>query len=290
MNKGFTLIELLVSVVIFSIIGIAISILFIDLQARSTEEFQKNELVERANRISSYLIWELREAGFGVSATPKFPDGSNLTIGGVTYSFSIIPQYNPSGNDSVTIIKGISFLPKLKLGQNAVTGSTTVILNRTPTNYEVDPLNDYKSLIVFESHKKVYKITSIGGTTLTLSQGLTENVSAGTEVFGVRIINLYVSKGKLLRNDGITSSIIDENVDGLKFLYILEDGSEVQNPANPADIRAVKFFVLLKSSKPSKKYMDTKTYNLGGTVFGPFNDKYRRLQIEGAVEVKNVSY
>ncbi len=290
MNRGFTLIELLVAIAVMLILSAGVVSLFLNINTRSQEELQRNELVDRANRISSYLVWEIREAGFGVSSVPKLADGSNLTINSVGYSYSIVPSYNPNGNDSIAIIKAISFLPKLRVNQNTPAGNTTVGLDRAPKNYEIDPADDYKSYVVFESHKKVYRVISVNNNTMTLSSALVENVPAQTEVLGLRVINFYLSNGELHRDDGITNSIVDEAVDGFKLNYVLIDGTETPNPSNPSDIRAVKFYVLLRTLRPSKSYTDNKTYQLGSITLGPYNDGYRRLLVENSVEVKNVGY
>ena len=71
---------------------------------------------------------------------------------------------------------------------------------------------------------------------------------------------------------------------------MLIDGTETPNPSNPSDIRAVKFYVLLRTLRPSKSYTDNKTYQLGSITLGPYNDGYRRLLVENSVEVKNVGY
>ena len=52
---------------------------------------------------------------------------------------------------------------------------------------------------------------------------------------------------------------------------------------------AVKVYVLMRSETPSAGYTDTKTYNLGSTTLGPFNDAYKRHMFTQTVRLTNVS-
>ncbi len=43
-----------------------------------------------------------------------------------------------------------------------------------------------------------------------------------------------------------------------------------------SNVTAVKIYVLVRSREPTPGYTDTKTYTLGGTTLGPFNDEFKR--------------
>lgn len=51
----------------------------------------------------------------------------------------------------------------------------------------------------------------------------------------------------------------------------------------------VKLYVLARADKISPSYIDTKTYNLGSLVLGPFNDGYKRHVFSTAVRINNVA-
>jgi type IV pilus assembly protein PilW len=55
------------------------------------------------------------------------------------------------------------------------------------------------------------------------------------------------------------------------------------------NVTAVKIYVLVRSREPSKEFTDTKTYTLGGTTMGPFNDKFRRHVYVTTVRLPNVA-
>ena len=55
------------------------------------------------------------------------------------------------------------------------------------------------------------------------------------------------------------------------------------------DVVAVKLYVLARAHKVSPGYNDTKTYALGSTTLGPFNDGFKRHVFSTTVRVNNVS-
>lgn len=52
---------------------------------------------------------------------------------------------------------------------------------------------------------------------------------------------------------------------------------------------AAKIYVLARTSQISPGYTDTKTYSLGGTTLGPFNDGYKRHVFQLTVRLNNVA-
>jgi type IV pilus assembly protein PilW len=52
---------------------------------------------------------------------------------------------------------------------------------------------------------------------------------------------------------------------------------------------AVKIYVLARGDSPSPSYVDTKTYQMGSTTLGPFNDRYKRHLFTQTIRMTNVS-
>jgi type IV pilus assembly protein PilW len=52
---------------------------------------------------------------------------------------------------------------------------------------------------------------------------------------------------------------------------------------------AVKIYVLARGDSPSPSYVDTKTYQMGSTTMGPFNDRYKRHLFTQTIRLTNVS-
>ncbi|VXC06808.1 Prepilin-type N-terminal cleavage/methylation domain-containing protein [Pseudomonas sp. 8AS] len=73
------------------------------------------------------------------------------------------------------------------------------------------------------------------------------------------------------------------------------DGGFVRCPAAGCsadqliNVVAAKLHVLVRATKPSPGYTDSKTYNLGAVALGPFNDSIKRHAYTTAVRLNNVS-
>jgi type IV pilus assembly protein PilW len=51
----------------------------------------------------------------------------------------------------------------------------------------------------------------------------------------------------------------------------------------------VRLHVLVRAENRTSGYTDTKTYNLGSTTLGPFNDGYKRHVFTQTVRLTNIS-
>ena len=93
---------------------------------------------------------------------------------------------------------------------------------------------------------------------------------------------------KRLRRDDFTSrEILDDAVDGLQFEYLLGDGSLVNLPASPREVRGVKVSLLVRDLRSDRSYVNATVYTLGNRSYGPFRDHYRRSLVSQLVEVRN---
>ncbi len=73
----------------------------------------------------------------------------------------------------------------------------------------------------------------------------------------------------------------------------IPDGSYIRctpcTAAQLVNVVAVKLYVLVRSEQKTPGYTDSKTYNLGSTSLGPFNDPYKRHLFTQTVRLTNVS-
>jgi type IV pilus assembly protein PilW len=56
-----------------------------------------------------------------------------------------------------------------------------------------------------------------------------------------------------------------------------------------ANVVAVKVYVLVRSLTATPGYTDGKTYSLGTTTLGPFNDNFKRHVFSSTVRLNNIS-
>lgn len=84
---------------------------------------------------------------------------------------------------------------------------------------------------------------------------------------------------------------VAENIQAIEFNYVLSDGTRTLTPS-PAllnSIRAVEISILARSAKRDKDFTNAATYTAGaGTIWGPFNDNYRRRLIITNVQCRNM--
>ena len=103
--------------------------------------------------------------------------------------------------------------------------------------------------------------------------------------------------GNLTRNDVNDGTGIDQpiaqNIERLEFIYLDEDGAVIAMPiTSQADInriRAVQVSMLVRATDMDVNFQNTSTYTTAaGTVWGPFNDNFRRRFIATTIHCRNM--
>lgn len=92
----------------------------------------------------------------------------------------------------------------------------------------------------------------------------------------------------LLRNTGVETQLIAENIDWIDFTYLDKDGVETPTIS---EIRSVQITLVAKSGKRNIGYVDTKTYtnkNNNRSFTPPSNDSFRRRQLLAEVQCRNL--
>ncbi len=300
---GVTLVELMVAMTIASLVGTLLLQMLISYQSRILAEVSRNDLQDRAERLIRFLARDIRDAAFLLGASPALADGSPLMLTHDSLAgdpvedlpFSILPQDHNDQDDLLTIVKAVSFSPPIHLTQPGVVGEDSLLLSRRAnispgSSRELLPAPEAISLLVLANHRVPYSVRS-ADLVVELNQPLLRDVPTETELLGVRASSYLLepfSASKRLRRDDFTSrDILDDAVDGLQFEYLLKDGSLVDQPARPEDVRGVRINLLVKDLRSDRDYLDEKTYRLGNCQYGPYQDHYRRVQLSRLVEVKN---
>ncbi len=300
---GITLVELLVAMTIASIIGTMILQLVIDFQSRILTEVSRNDLQDRAERLIRFLANDIRDAAFLLGSVPQVAGGASLELVHDSLSgdplenlpFSILAEDNSDEDDRLTIVKAVSFAPPLRLAQPGLSGEAELVLNRRPnrspgSSRELLSAPEAINHLVFANHRVCYAV-QLADLSLQLGQPLLEGVPVDTELLGVRAFSYQLepfSGSKRLRRDDFSSrDILDDVVDGLQFEYLLGNGSLVDQPARPQDVRGVRISLLVRDLRSDRNYSNETIYTLGNRSYGPFRDHYRRSQVSQLVEVKN---
>jgi prepilin-type N-terminal cleavage/methylation domain-containing protein len=282
-NKGITLIELLVALAITGILLAGVYRTFIGQQKTYTSQEQVVDMQQNVRAGINRMMREIRMAGFGnvsmLLPPPYNPD--NLPVAGVTIGpkkYIDLVNWDYPAAGALTILSA--------MGSASLTGipATNQITVSSLTDSQGNTLFDlgdrkYVSIGGVES----YTITSIVGTTLTLSGNLTYNHPVNTPVFGVRAISYQVGvvdgKPTLLRDEipRPTTQLqqqpqpLADNIEALQFGYFGADG----NPApNMPDVRIVQVTLRATTNISDPDYKSD-----GG---------YRKRQITSNIHLRNM--
>mgnify|MGYP001182377820 FL=1 len=303
-TSGFSLVELMISMVIAAIVSSILFPALLSFQANSLAEMDRDELHKRAGRLLRYLANDLRDTALFLGPAPHTASGSAVVLahdslpGDPVESLATALRPETSGaveHDALTLVKAVSFAPPIYLAEDATAGASEVRLDRRPnqapgSSREILPAPEAISHIVLANHKCCYPVAA-ADQALPLKEPLGQAVPAGTELLGVRAHRYYLQanagSNRLYRDNYTSRDILDANIDGLQFEYLLRDGSLVDTPNPIADIRGIRVSLLVRSRRTKAEHFDNATYPLGDHSYGPFNDHYRRVAVSQTVEVRN---
>jgi len=102
------------------------------------------------------------------------------------------------------------------------------------------------------------------------------------------------------RDTGGGYQAIADNIQAVEFYYTLEDGTSILptaaapiTAAQLTDIRSIQVSILARTRYPDREYTDGLTYlpasnTAAGTVWGPYNDHFRRRLLTTTVTCRNL--
>jgi type IV pilus assembly protein PilW len=142
-----------------------------------------------------------------------------------------------------------------------------------------------------------FQVDSASGN-ITPPGGLVENYTSGDTVFRTDIIIYRVDDStptrpclvrKNIGNDN-GYQVIAENIDNLKFRYLLNDGvTWVNDPiGNQTRVRAVEILLVARTAYLQRGYRDTNSITFGGVTIPAPNDAFRRKVLTSIVKTRNV--
>ncbi len=258
-SKGLTLVELLVVLAVSSILMAAIFGTFISQQKSYATQDQVVEMHQTLRAAIDRMTREIRMAGYG---------GNILgTLGNVNAFTHVITPVNGS-EDSITILVAEEVA---KLSQNAAMGSNQLQL--TASGMFDTGSKKYLCLNGLNN----YLVQAASGNTVTLASPLQEDHPVNESVSLVKAITYRIDPNttNLVRdeNTGEGGQLLAENVEGIQIRYTLADGTVVDSPANPEEIRMVSVNLAVRTRIPSREYP---------------GDGYLRRTMKADIEVRNL--
>ncbi len=294
-HKGFSLLEVLIALTIMATVSAFMFPALIQFQDQGVREISKNDLADRAQRLSIYLSRELGMAGFMLGRRPE----PSITVNTTNYDATILVNNSNNADDEITILKAESFFPKVVAFENVASGGTNIKIEIPRDEFQTSNGNLISSAddrrahlglqadtsynnIAFENHKRGYPLlndadkgvqftgitAAVVQATIKLKAGddLREDISEGSEILKVRAKRFYVAtsggESQLLIDDlsAPPATILDRSVDGFQVRYLI-DGTWEDNPAHAEDIRVIRFYLLVRSLNPQKGLTNTTDYS-----------------------------
>ena len=262
-EKGVSIIELLIVLAISGILTSALYQTFIGLQKTCAVQEQVVEVRQNVRCTIDRMTREIRMAGYG---------GNILeTFGSVNTYPNLINPFNGAYQDFITIVMADEVT---KLSQNAASGSNQLILNGSNPGEMFD--TDKKKYLCLNGQNN-YLVQSISGTTVTLTTPLLEDHLVNESVSLVKAITYKIlpNTTDLVRdeNTGEGGQVVAEGVEDLQLRYTLSDGTVIDSPATPSDIRIVSITITARTKIRDPQYP---------------GDGWRRQTLTSHVEVRNL--
>lgn len=286
-NRGVTLIELLIALVISGVLIAALYGTFISQQKTYIVQDQVVDMQQNVRVAINKMMREIRMAGFGGMNDNTGGDNDIINIFGNVNGFVNIinPAHDVTvdgiNHDQIVVVAAYDQIATLEEDAAAKSGSFRV--NFTGSTRFDKPWRKYVCI----DGRNNYAIMPTDGDVLTLEGGATlkENHSVGEPVFLVIAIRYGLRKDdrgiQVLFRDlypdtaGSSRETLAENIENLQLTYILEDESETDSPAKPADIRMVRITVTARTALNDPDYK--------GEVEG-----FRRRQIASRIQIRNI--
>ena len=262
-EKGISIVELLIVLAISSILTSALYQTFIGLQKTCAVQEQVVDVRQNVRCTIDRMTREIRMAGYG---------GNILeTFGSVNTYPNLINPANGVDRDFITIVMAEEVA---RLGQNAASSSNQLILSGSNAGEMFD--TDKKKYLCLNGQNN-YLVQSVSGNTVTLVAPLLEDHLVNESVSLVKAITYKIlpNTTDLVRdeNTGEGGQVVAEGVENLQLKYILSDGTVVDSPATPSDIRIVSITVTARTKMNDPQYP---------------GDGCRRQSLTSVVEVRNL--
>ncbi len=263
-NKGLSLIELVVVLLISSILIAAMYTLLLSQQTTYTQQDQAVEMQQTMRAGIDRMSRDLRMAGYG---------GNLLTVFGNVNGFSnIVTPGNGVPADSITVLLSEQVAT---LTQNAASGSNEVFLSEGNAGDFFD--TSTKKYVCLNGQNN-YLVQSVSGNRVTLTTVLQEDHLTNEPVFQVKAVTYKIQPNttNLVRdeNAGAGDQLVAENIENLQFQYTLSNGTVVDSPADPSDIRIISITLAGRTAIADSKGA---------------GDGYRRQTLSASIEVRNLA-
>lgn len=316
---GLSLIELMVAITIGLLLMLGVSQIFIG----SKQSYRLNEgnsrIQENGRFASRFLTNDIRMAGFW-GCSKNITPNSTLNAGASTPDFTgggITGTEGGGTNPDIIVLRGAYSMGVTVVPPYMNTSSAALHLN--PGNglnkFDILIVSDCSAADIFENTGPTDPDTSgtvnhnTGAVAVgpgNFTQSLQKTYAGDATIYAAKEYTYFIQANPngepaLYRTEigSATAGVAQEMVDGIENLQVLygEDtdndrvANRYVNAANVTDmgnVVSVRIALLTRSEDGIKEDVDTTTtYDLAGTVVGPFNDQRLRRVFTKTVTIRN---
>lgn len=319
-ERGFTLVELMVGLVLSLIVMFALTVLFANNSRTRAQIDRSTQQIENGRYALDQLRDDLHLAGYYGDVAPQqgfvptsatIPDICASSLTGVQFDLSPlkwpVPVFGYAAGDAEPVCiatpgrkadTDILVIRRTKTGPTATAAldATRIYLQASGCKDELTQHKDFGRALgtgaaafplhkrgctatadVYEYETKIYYISDEAVPTLrllTISGGSSINESL---VEGIE--NMQVQYGRDTNGDGAP--------DEYRRCLGTGAGADPCSALEWANMMTVRIDLLARDIAATPGYSDAKTYSLGASTAGPFNDSYRRHVYTAVVRLMN---
>lgn len=324
-QTGLSLVELMIAIALGLLILAGLTTIFVN-SSRARDEVEKaNQQIENGRYAMQVLSEDLRLSGFlgefdisaAAIATPTSkPDACATVLADLKAAMPLHIQGYDDGADAPTCLsdlKANTDIIVIRRASTCVAGSTDCAAVTTGAPYFQASLCMNATELLAASSASYYRLD-------TNTANLDRHKRDCTTVADLRryITRIYYIANNDVGSDGIPTlkraelgaggfSIVPiaEGVENLQLDYGIDTNNDGQPDVYSSDpdtynscagvvcvdnwrnVMAVKINLLARNTQKSAGFSDSKTYTLGATTVGPFNDSYKRHAYVGSVRLTN---
>ncbi|OGP81488.1 MAG: hypothetical protein A2Z08_05180 [Deltaproteobacteria bacterium RBG_16_54_11] len=290
-QKGFTLIELMIALVICAILVGGTYSIFISQQRTYAIQDQVVGAQQDGRAALTIMARDVRMAGMltGINGFNVYGAAEAIT-----------PTNSSSAPDQIRVVFAAE---EFSSGGSSVTvtavNGTVVTLSATIGTFFNSGGTPNRSYAAFEGEQRVYQISSVSGSNLTLTAAPSDNLGTfGARVFRVRAITYSVSNNTLQRNNGEGAQILaggtnQSQVEDLQIAYqVKNDTTSWYNTpaaagASNEDITVVRINLVMRTTIQDSEDQTYTRPGLEDHVGSATQDGFRRRVYTTVVKLRN---
>lgn len=284
-QKGFTLVELMIALLLSSLVLISLGVAFQSQQESYTAQEEVAEMQQELRAGLEIITREIRNAGHDM--TPNKTAGAGFVVAGpfrVQFTMDITGAGGDPDGDLTDADEDVTYALS---GDANADGQPDA-----PRFIDVDGIANGGAVTLARDTGGGLQdlVTGIHalGFAYSYSDGDGDNNGVADGLVEMKPIGLDQQVVWAVPNGAGGWTDLDTNNDGIIDANDVAPVSGLATAAQRDDIRAVRIWILARSSRPDPDYTDGNTYKVGANVIAAPNDNFRRRLLTANVRCRNM--